>query len=136
MGFSRQEYWSGLPFPSPGDLSNPGIKLEPPVPPALQADSLPLFRPASPTRNSTEKSLGALWSQTLWALTLPVSSSVTLGKTLRLSWAQFSHLQNRRNNNILMEHSFYARTVLSPVHILSHLDLIPTPSSKYHSDPP
>ena len=38
MGFSRQEYWSGLPFPSPGDLSNPGIK---PGSPALQADSLP-----------------------------------------------------------------------------------------------
>ena len=32
MGFSRQEYWSGLPFPSPGDLPNPGIK---PVSPAL-----------------------------------------------------------------------------------------------------
>ena len=37
MEFSRQEYWSGLPFPSPGDLPNPGIKLESP---ALQADSL------------------------------------------------------------------------------------------------
>ena len=31
MGFSRQEYWSGLPFPTPGDLSNPGIKLVSPV---------------------------------------------------------------------------------------------------------
>ena len=29
MGFSRQDYWSGLPFPSPGDLSNPGIKTGP-----------------------------------------------------------------------------------------------------------
>ena len=38
MGFSRQEYWSGLPFPPPGDLPNPGIK---PESPALQADSLP-----------------------------------------------------------------------------------------------
>ena len=37
MGFSGQEYWSGLPFPSPGDLPNPGIKLRSP---ALQADSL------------------------------------------------------------------------------------------------
>ena len=37
MGFSRQEYWSGLPFPSPGDLPNPGIKLESF---ALQEDSL------------------------------------------------------------------------------------------------
>ena len=36
-GLSRQEYWSGLPFPSPGDLPNPGIK---PKSPALQADSL------------------------------------------------------------------------------------------------
>ena len=38
MQFSRQEYWSGLPFPSPGDLPNPGIE---PRSPALQADSLP-----------------------------------------------------------------------------------------------
>ena len=37
MGFSRQEYWSGLPFPSPGDLPNPGIK---PRSPALEADTL------------------------------------------------------------------------------------------------
>ena len=37
-GFSRQEYWSGLPFPSPGDLPNPGIE---PKSPALQADDLP-----------------------------------------------------------------------------------------------
>ena len=38
MEFSRQEYWSGLPFPTPGDLLNPGIE---PESPALQADSLP-----------------------------------------------------------------------------------------------
>ena len=38
MEFSRQEYWSGLPFSSPGDLPNPGIE---PKSPALQADSLP-----------------------------------------------------------------------------------------------
>ena len=38
MGFFRQEYWSGLPFPSPGDLPNPGIE---PWSPALQADCLP-----------------------------------------------------------------------------------------------
>ena len=39
MGFPRQEYWSGLPFPSPGDLRDPGVK---PASPAWQADSLPL----------------------------------------------------------------------------------------------
>ena len=37
MGFSRQEYWSGLPFPSPGGLPDPGIE---PRSPALQADAL------------------------------------------------------------------------------------------------
>ena len=39
MEFSRPEYWSGKPFPSPGDLPNPGIKLRFPT---LQADSLPV----------------------------------------------------------------------------------------------
>ena len=38
MGFSRQEYWNGLPFPSPEDLPDPGIE---PRSPALQADALP-----------------------------------------------------------------------------------------------
>ena len=38
MGFSRREYWSGLPFPSPGDLPDPGIE---PRSPVLQADALP-----------------------------------------------------------------------------------------------
>ena len=38
LGFSRQEYWSGLPFPSPGDLPNPGIE---PGSPVFQADALP-----------------------------------------------------------------------------------------------
>ena len=38
MEFSRQEYWSGLPFPSPGDLPDPGIELGAPT---LQADALP-----------------------------------------------------------------------------------------------
>ena len=41
-GFSKQEYWSGLPCPSPGDLPDPGIKLAAPEATAVQADSLPL----------------------------------------------------------------------------------------------
>ena len=45
MRFSRQEYWSGLPFPAPGDLPDPGIEL---VSPALQVDSLPLSDQGSP----------------------------------------------------------------------------------------
>ena len=45
MGFPRQEYWSGLPFPSPGDLPDPGIE---PGSPALQADSLASEPPGKP----------------------------------------------------------------------------------------
>ena len=45
MEFSRQEYWSGLPFPSPGDLPYPGIKLRSP---ALQGDSLLSEPPEKP----------------------------------------------------------------------------------------
>ena len=48
MGFSGQEYWSGLPRPPPGDLPNPGIKLMSLMSPALQVDSLitePLQKP-------------------------------------------------------------------------------------------
>ena len=45
MGFSRQEYWSGLPFPSPGDLPDPGIKAGSP---ALEADALASEPPGKP----------------------------------------------------------------------------------------
>ena len=45
MGFSRQEYWSGLPSPSPGDLPDPGIE---PGSPALQADALSSEPPGKP----------------------------------------------------------------------------------------
>ena len=45
-GFSRQEYWSGLPCPPPGNLPNPGIE---PRSPTLQADSLPSEPPGKPS---------------------------------------------------------------------------------------
>ena len=45
MGFSKQEYWSGLPFPSPGDLPDPGIE---PGSLTMEADSLPLEAPGKP----------------------------------------------------------------------------------------
>ena len=54
IGFSRQEYWSGLPFPSPGDLPNPGIE---PGSPALQTNTLLSETPGKPTVNSVSKSL-------------------------------------------------------------------------------
>ena len=49
MGFPRQEYWNGSPFPSPGDLPNPGIE---PGSPTLQADALPSEPPGKPVRST------------------------------------------------------------------------------------
>ena len=56
MGFSRQEYWSGLPFPSPGEFPNPRIELRSP---ALQADSL-LSEPPGKPKNTGVGSLSLL----------------------------------------------------------------------------
>ena len=60
MGFSKQEYWSGLPFPPPRDLPDPGIELSSPVSPVLQTDSLPLShwgRPGQPDVTSNPGSV-------------------------------------------------------------------------------
>ena len=54
MGSSGQEYWSGLPFPSPGDLPDPGIE---PRSPALQADALTSEPPGKPPIFAIAKSL-------------------------------------------------------------------------------
>ena len=51
MEFSRQEHWSGLPFPFSGDLPNPGIELRSPV---LQADSLPSEPPGKPNQEESK----------------------------------------------------------------------------------
>ena len=56
MGFSRQEYWSGLPFPSPGDLPNSGIE---PGSPTFQADTLTSEPPGKPGPTLMLLNLGA-----------------------------------------------------------------------------
>ena len=53
VGFSRHEYWSGLPFPSPEDLPDPGIE---PSSRTLQADALPSEPPGKPLRMQYQKS--------------------------------------------------------------------------------
>ena len=51
MGFSKQEYWSGVPLPSPGDLPDPGIE---PGTPALRAEALTSEPPGKPMESETE----------------------------------------------------------------------------------
>ena len=58
VGFSRQEYWSRLPFPSPGDLPNPGIELGSP---ALQTDALPSEPPGKPQAPNIKGVLRIVW---------------------------------------------------------------------------
>ena len=77
MGFSRQEYWSGLPFSSPGDLPDPGIE---PRSPALQADALTPEPPGKPVESQKKKeksrktsifaSLTMLKLLTVWIMTV------------------------------------------------------------------
>ena len=59
MGFSRQEYWSGLPFPSPGDLPNPGIELRSPE---FQADTLTSEPPGKPKLRKINRSIYSLYT--------------------------------------------------------------------------
>ena len=59
MGFSRQKYWSGLPFPSPGELPNPGIE---PRSPTLQADVLP----SEPLGSQLNNNSVASWQEVKW----------------------------------------------------------------------
>ena len=75
MGFSRQEYWSGLPVPSPGDLPDPGMK---PRCPTWQADSLPSEPPGKPCNTQP---------------TVNSSSQPVLGNSLIL-WISFSPRQS------------------------------------------
>ena len=66
MGFSRQEYWSGLSFPSPGDLPNPGIE---PRSPSLQADALTSEPPGKPSQSSNASlPAGIFFVLRLWKL--------------------------------------------------------------------
>ena len=58
-GFSRQEYWSGLLFPSPGDLPNPGIE---PGSPALEADALPSEPPGKLYQSLRSRKPGVMCS--------------------------------------------------------------------------
>ena len=62
MGFFSQEYWNGLPFPSPGNLSDPAIEL---TSPALQVDSLPSEPPGKVSRNHRDIPAAPEWPEGL-----------------------------------------------------------------------
>ena len=73
MGFSRQEYWSGLPFPSPGELPNPGIE---PGSPALQADALTAELPGKSQHYLDDTKIQRTWNLIIEKLFKPVTTQI------------------------------------------------------------
>ena len=67
MELSRQEYWSGLSFPSPGDLPDPGIEHRSPV---LRADSLPFELPGKPKAHSKFLEISSMGEMVMKTITL------------------------------------------------------------------
>ena len=97
-GFSRQDYWGGLPFPSPGDLPDPGIESVSLVLPVLQADSLPLSHWESPRaflwwllKNPCQITLTSVLSRYWHLLTLSHSCWDFPGSYL-VWWVNFSFI--------------------------------------------
>ena len=86
MEFSRPEYWSGKPFPSPGDLPNPGIK---PRSPTLQADSLPAEPQGSLNLTKNRRNHKRISALTLGVTSLSTSPSAHERLSVRLSLSLF-----------------------------------------------
>ena len=76
VGFSKQEYWSGLPCPPPGDLPNSGME---PRSPALQADSLPFEPRGKPSKHKKTSKYKSLWHICLTGLPLPETEEIRVG---------------------------------------------------------
>jgi len=87
MGFSRQEYWSGLPFPSPGDLPNPGIE---PRPPAWQTDSLPSEPPGKPINRNVSFTQSCLTLTTSLTVAHQVPLSMGFPRTVAIFYSRGS----------------------------------------------
>ena len=84
MGFSRQECWSGWPFPSPGDLPDPGIK---PGSPALQADALP----SEPPGKQIYLKMGTIKDRN--------SKDLTEAEEIKKGWQEYTELYRKGIND-------------------------------------
>ena len=90
MGFSRQESWTGLPFPPPVDLPHPGFE---PSSPALQADSLPLSHQGSPQRkisnynHSTDRARGQSFLLLILKYKIDISTYISCFSMLSTSFS-------------------------------------------------
>ena len=112
LGFYRQEYWSGLPFPTLGDLPDSGIK---PTSLALQVDSLPLSSGESPLRGYVYGMLLILSLSSSWTIRGSLTSLIL-------------------SPNLLLPY-ILVLYVLCCAYLLSHIQLFVTPCTVAHQGP-
>ena len=93
MGFPRQEYWSGFPFPSPGDLPDPGIK---PVSHALVGGFFVSELPGKPLKGMGWNLLKSQWVQIQSAKLLHIKMNIQVP-----SWGHLSHFSNLFDSKLL-----------------------------------
>ena len=125
LGFSRQEYWSGLPCPSPGGLPDPGIK---PGSPTWQADSLP----SKPPGISSVQSLSRVW---LFATpqTAARQASLSITNSCSLLKLMFIELMIPSNHLILCPPLLLLPSIFSSIRVFSNQSVLHIRWSKYWS---
>jgi len=101
--FSRQEYWSGLPFPSPGDLPDPGIK---PQSPAFQADALTSEPPGKPPNIHSVQFSSVLLLSRVWLFTTPwiAACQTSLSITISQSSLKLTSIKSVMPSSHLIHH--------------------------------
>ena len=117
MGFSRQECWSGLPFPSPGDLPDPGIK---PGFPALQADTLPSEPPEEAICGAQNPGWQKNWTileSTVWATTSALVPTVGRGRK-KVFRAKGAGLGTCCHSGLNIKH---AHSIIPDCHLQEHV---------------
>ena len=126
QGFSRQEYWSGLPCPSPGDLPAPGIEPTSPMSPTL-ADSLPPASPEKPCRQQSQcQSLSHVQlSETPWTISRQAPLSMAFSRQEYYSLLQGIFLTQGSNWGLL--HCRWILSCLSPQGSIIVLKRCPCP---------
>ena len=110
MGLSRQEYWSGLPFPSPGDRPDPGIK---PASPSLQADALPSELYQGSPGGYNHKII-----TTIKAINIHITAKIFSYSLYHHPLYCFCVVRTLNIRSMLLEHSFYMyKTALLTIHL-------------------
>ena len=120
--FSRPEYWSGSPFPSPGHLPNPGIE---PRAPALQVDSLPVEPPGKPTCSKLYLRIQiSCWCVCVCALSCSVLSNSMMYLCNSKKHTQTVSKQSRKTHSPSLRQWFPLKTIQTPWDSLTSMEVL------------